>query len=105
RQARAAVVAEPLGVGAINDADCPFETRRREGVACLRLVEDENEPLESDVVKEPLVAAIERRTNALALRGLVPIGSRRHAAGVRREADQSRLSAVLLAHELTQIDL
>src|SRR5438105_9420647 len=52
-----------------------------------------------------LVAARKRRANTLALGPSAPVGSCRHRAVMRGEANQNGIAAVFFAHELPDIEL
>jgi hypothetical protein len=54
-------------------------------------------------VEQFLIAAGERRANALALGRLSPIGCGRNGAVVCGKADKYRIAAILLARELADI--
>ena len=56
-------------------------------------------------MKESFVAPGERRTHVFTMRGTIPLRCRGHGAGVRREAHEHGVRAVLLADKLTDIQL
>src|ERR1700692_2236900 len=56
-------------------------------------------------MEQRLVAAGQRRANAFALSRFAPIGCGGNSAMVRGKADQYRLTAVFLTHELADIEL
>ena len=72
-------------------------------VAHRSLAEGQAENAPADVVEEGLVAPGKGRTDALRSAGASQFERRRDGAAVGREADQDRVAAVLLAHELADI--
>ena len=57
------------------------------------------------VVEKRLIAARQRRPDALAFRGRVPVGRGSDRSLIGNESDQHGLSLVALAHELPDVDL
>jgi len=60
---------------------------------------------DAGIVKQPFVAAGQRRTDALALRGLIPVRGRRDRAGMGGEPDEKGAGAVRLSCQLSEVDL
>jgi hypothetical protein len=50
-------VARPLGLGPIDDADGAFLTRFHQRLTRCTIVEQQDEPLQANIVKHPFVAA------------------------------------------------
>src|SRR5687767_1448717 len=96
-KAGADVIACAIGLRVVYDADRPLEPRRRQGRAQRLLPEAQREAFEADVVKQPLVAARERGSNAALLGRRIPVARGGDGPGVRGEADEAGVVTELLA--------
>src|SRR5688500_7692626 len=84
-EARVEVMAQPLGLRAVDDADGALQPRPCQEVARRSLLaEVEHEALDTGLVEQSLVAAFERRAHAPAPPRLVPVARRGDGAAVRR---------------------
>src|SRR5207244_2829535 len=106
RQTRLEIVAHPLGLRQVDDADGPLQARLAQTARRLAEVPQAQEELRgAGAVEQRLVAVPQRRTDALPLRGAAPLGRGGDRPGERAEADQQGLPRVPLARELPDVDL
>src|SRR5258707_6687368 len=105
RQARAEIVAGSFRVGSIDHADRALESRRRQHLVDTLRAQLQLKLPDANVVKEPFVAAGQRWSNALALRGFIPVRRRGDGAAVRGEANQVRAGSMRLSYELAEVEL
>src|SRR5436190_18309875 len=103
---RTEIVALPLSFGPVDHADCPLDSRfaqiHRQRVI---VTPGEQEPDTLCGMEQCLVAAGERRANALTLGRRSPIGGGGNAAVMRGKANQYCIVAVFLTCELAYIEL
>ena len=98
-------MARTLGLRQVDDADRAFEALADQRVPHGILIEREQEIPDTGLMKQPLVTALERGTDAFALARAVPVGRGCDRAHVRRKAEGQSVMPVSLAHELSDVQL
>jgi len=98
------VVAMTFAAWKVKNANGPLQIRARQRVRQRRISRDRQKKLpHSAIVKEPFVAAWQRRPNVFALRWSVPFRGRRYRPGMGREADVHLCRTEMLTDELADI--
>src|SRR5947207_1486771 len=106
RQIGVEVVTDTFGVRAIDHADGSLEPRLRQQRRPVDLrTQGKEESGNLDVVKAELEAVGQSGSNLLDFAGIVPIGGGSDGAGVGGETDENSFRPVLLAYELSDVDL
>src|SRR5205085_7822164 len=104
RQARVEIVALPLRLRQVDDADGALKTRPAQSARnSFTLAQGEQKLRQLYFVKQGFITARKCRAHALALRRLIPIRSCRDRARVGREPDEHGFAPVTLAHELPDV--
>ena len=104
-QAHPKVVTHPLGLRAVDDANCALEPRIAQRFSRRSLSQQEEESTHPRVVEQPLVAVSYRRPHPFTLRRLIPVRGCCDTAGMGGESHQKRPVAVRLSHKLPEIEL
>src|SRR5918999_3269278 len=99
-------MAYTLRIRTIDNADGALEPRLAQA-RCRRVpfMQDNHEARHFRVMKCQLIATWKRRTDILAFGQRPPIRGGRNRPVMRRGADQHRIAAIALAHELADVEL
>src|SRR5438477_8342869 len=99
------IMAQSFRLGPVNHPDRALEPRPVERAHDFLADASQIDPksVESDFVKQFLVASTQRRANTLAFRFRAPIGRSGHAAAMGAESNQHRLFSEALANQLANV--